>query len=274
MDHTHTSGSRDKQHVISMRRSSAGIHWRVIQRESMTRVPATFRPGGQPGRGSSRRRLNRQASSCSVPLTCKRPTARHPAGTQASISDRKPISGKASASRKPGPASIRSSHGDPVLTALARAASRTVEFSIGSLTSTWPVSGRRPRTDRPAPRTANDACDRPGSTRQLPETSRGCPSGRSGMPGIVVTGSPSPAGQATRCVWPYVPRPRRQVARGGHAATAWWRARHTASASPIGVAAGPWTKGQISSEMARQSAVADSSPSTANRPRLMRWRIT
>ena len=55
---------------------------------------------------------------------------------------------------------------------------------------------------------------------------------------------------------------------------AWRRPRHAASASPIGVAAGPWVKGQISSEMARQSAVADSSPSTANRPRLMRWRIT
>ena len=52
------------------------------------------------------------------------------------------------------------------------------------------------------------------------------------------------------------------------------RARHLASASPIGVAAGPWTKGQISSEMARQSAVADSAPSTANSPRLMRCRIT
>jgi hypothetical protein len=36
------------------------------------------------------------------------------------------------------------------------------------------------------------------------------------------------------------------------------------------VAAEPWVKGHISSEMARQSAVADSSPSTANSPRLMR----
>ena len=43
---------------------------------------------------------------------------------------------------------------------------------------------------------------------------------------------------------------------------------------PSGWRPGPWMKGQISSEMARQSAVADSSPSTANRPRLMRRRIT
>ena len=51
---------------------------------------------------------------------------------------------------------------------------------------------------------------------------------------------------------------------------AWRRARHTASARPIEVAAGPWVKGQISSAMARQSAVADSSPSTTNSPKLMR----
>src|SRR5689334_6622820 len=63
-------------------------------------------------------------------------------------------------------------------------------------------------------------------------------------------------------------------AQAGHAAIAWCRARHAASASPIGVEAGPRAKGQISSAMARQLAVADSSPSTANRPRLMRWRIT
>ena len=51
-------------------------------------------------------------------------------------------------------------------------------------------------------------------------------------------------------------------------------ARHAVSASPIGVDGGAWTNGQISSAMARQSAVADSSPSSANRPRLMRCRIT
>src|SRR5690242_5107412 len=42
---------------------------------------------------------------------------------------------------------------------------------------------------------------------------------------------------------------------GRHAAAAWRRASHAASASPIGVAAGPRTKGQISSDMARQPAV-------------------
>ena len=51
-------------------------------------------------------------------------------------------------------------------------------------------------------------------------------------------------------------------------------ARHSASAAPIGVHAGPWTNGQISSAMQRQSAVAASSPSSANRPRLIRCRIT
>jgi len=47
-----------------------------------------------------------------------------------------------------------------------------------------------------------------------------------------------------------------------------------ASASPIGVLGGPWKNGQISSAMRRQSAVADRSPSRANRPRLIRCRIT
>jgi len=52
------------------------------------------------------------------------------------------------------------------------------------------------------------------------------------------------------------------------------RDRHAASAAPIGVHGGPWKNGQISSAMPRQSAVADSSPSTANRPRLIRCKIT
>ena len=51
-------------------------------------------------------------------------------------------------------------------------------------------------------------------------------------------------------------------------------ARHSASAAPIGVHGGPWTNGQISSAMRRKSAVADSSPRRANRPRLIRCRIT
>jgi hypothetical protein len=46
------------------------------------------------------------------------------------------------------------------------------------------------------------------------------------------------------------------------------------SASPIGVVGGPSTNGQISSAMARQLAVAVSSPSSPNRPRLIRCRIT
>ena len=51
-------------------------------------------------------------------------------------------------------------------------------------------------------------------------------------------------------------------------------ASQAASASPIGVDGGPSTNGQISSAMARQSAVAVSSPSRANSPRLIRCRIT
>jgi hypothetical protein len=47
-----------------------------------------------------------------------------------------------------------------------------------------------------------------------------------------------------------------------------------ASASPIRVDAGARTNGQISSAMARQFAVAFSSPSSANRPRLIRCKIT
>jgi hypothetical protein len=62
--------------------------------------------------------------------------------------------------------------------------------------------------------------------------------------------------------------------RDRHAATGRWRARHSASARPIGVDADARTNGQISSEMARQLAVADSSPRMANKPRLMRCRIT
>src|SRR6185437_13453782 len=50
--------------------------------------------------------------------------------------------------------------------------------------------------------------------------------------------------------------------------------RQRASASPIGVDGGPWTKGQISSSIALQLAVALSSPSTANRPRLIRCSTT
>src|SRR5580704_12396269 len=111
--------------------------------------------GDEDARGAVRPRAAQVQSELagqfsSAFLTCRRPTARHPAGTQASSSDRKLISGKAAAFRKPGPASSRSSTGDPVLTALALAISRAVEFSIGSVISTPPDRGRRPRTGRPA----------------------------------------------------------------------------------------------------------------------------
>jgi 3-methyladenine DNA glycosylase AlkD len=50
--------------------------------------------------------------------------------------------------------------------------------------------------------------------------------------------------------------------------------RHRASAAPMGVHGGPCTKGQISSAIHRQSAVADSSPRRAKSPRLIRCRMT
>src|SRR5260370_915925 len=70
------------------------------------------------------------------------------------------------------------------------------------------------------------------------------------------------------------PQGTRVRAQASYAAIAGRRARHAASASPIGVDGGAWVKGQISSAMARQLAVAMSSPRTANRPRLMRCRMT
>lgn len=57
-------------------------------------------------------------------LTRRRPTARHLAGTEASSSDQKMISGKVPASKKPGPRQQPVSTGYPVLTALALAGSR------------------------------------------------------------------------------------------------------------------------------------------------------
>ena len=129
-----------------MRRPSAGIRWLVTHLESITQLLAMMMRCGPPGRVSPGCRVSWQASSCSVFLTCRRPAARHPAGTRTSSSDRKLISGKALASRKAGPASSRSRTGDPVLTALVLAASRAVESSIGSVIRTSPVSGRHPRT--------------------------------------------------------------------------------------------------------------------------------
>ena len=66
---------------------------------------------------------------------------------------------------------------DPVLTAFVLATSLAVESSIGSVISTPPVRGRRPRTGRPANHAVNDACDCAGSSRQLPAASRGWPAG-------------------------------------------------------------------------------------------------
>jgi hypothetical protein len=161
MTAAHMSGAREDEHVITMRRPRAGIHWLVTHLESITQLLVITMRGPSPACGPPPRRSSRQASSWSMPLTCRRPVARHPAGTQASRSDRKLTSGKDPASRKPGPASSRSSTVDPVLTALVLAASRAVESSIGSAISTPPVRGRRPRTGRPANDTVNDACDWP-----------------------------------------------------------------------------------------------------------------
>src|SRR5207302_6222875 len=53
-----------------------------------------------------------------------------------------------------------------------------------------------------------------------------------------------------------------------------WRPSQAASSSPSGVDAGPHTNGHNSMAIRRQLRVAYNSPSTAPRPRLMRWRIT
>jgi hypothetical protein len=87
------SGSREHEHVITMRRLSPGIHWLVTHPESMTQLLVMRMRGEQSSRVPPACRARQQASSCSAFLTCSRPTARHPAGTQASSSDRKLISG-------------------------------------------------------------------------------------------------------------------------------------------------------------------------------------
>src|SRR5580693_10704634 len=194
----HMSGSRENEHVITMRRPRAGIRLPVIHLESMTQLLPMVMRGRASGRVSPRCRSSTQASSCSTFLTRRRPTARHPAGTQASSSDRKLISGKVLASRKPGPTSNRSSTGEPVLTAPDLATRRAVESSTGSAISTRPVRGRRPRTGRPATRAAKAAYECAGSTRQLPTASRGGPPGASWMRDVVVTASPWLAGSAGR----------------------------------------------------------------------------
>src|ERR1700730_5654834 len=152
---------------MTMRRLRPGIHWLVIHRESRTqRLVSVMRDGpAAPGRGATR--SSSQARAWSGPLTRSRPTARHPAGTQASRSVRKPTSGKTSASRKPGPVTSRSSTGDPVLSERVMAVRHADEPSTGGAVITLPVRGTRPRTEPHATRAGNNAWERAGSTRQL-----------------------------------------------------------------------------------------------------------
>jgi hypothetical protein len=98
----HTAGSSAAEHVMAMRRLSAGMRRLVTHRESSTHRLAMVMRGGPSGRGSRQcawTTSSRQASAYSVPLTCSWPTACHPAGTQTSSSDRKLMSGRR---RRPG----------------------------------------------------------------------------------------------------------------------------------------------------------------------------
>ena len=88
------AGSRDNEHVITMRRPSAGICWRVTQCESMTKLLATFRRGGArpaaaieaqisgqllggildlTGRDhpAGRRQMSVHAPACGAPAVCR-----------------------------------------------------------------------------------------------------------------------------------------------------------------------------------------------------------
>src|SRR5580704_19643051 len=67
----HTSGSREHEHVITMRRPSPGIHWRVIHLESMTQLLVMRMRGEPSGCVPPTCRSRRQASSCSAFLTCR-----------------------------------------------------------------------------------------------------------------------------------------------------------------------------------------------------------
>jgi hypothetical protein len=55
------SGSRDIEHVITMRRASAGIRWLVTHLESMTQLLAIMMPSGSSGRVSPSCRSSWQA---------------------------------------------------------------------------------------------------------------------------------------------------------------------------------------------------------------------
>src|SRR5690348_17249388 len=205
-------GSRRNEQVIGMRRLRPGIHCRVTHLESITQLLTIQKRGEPPSGVSSWCRSNWQANSCSVPLTSRRPTVRHPVGTKATSSDWKVHSGKAAAARKPGPARSRSSTGDPVLTSGALAVRSAVECSIGAAVTTCPVSGRLPRTARPAIRAVNDARDRAGSTHQLPVAGRGGPLGLTLVAGVILVTSASFASRASLLTaHGQVPAPARNV---------------------------------------------------------------
>jgi hypothetical protein len=215
----HMSGSRDNEHVITMRRPRAGIRWPVTHRESMsTRAGERHAPEHRPAGGLGGKRHMR--------LGRVHPPAAD--GQPQHSCWQEPMAGRRRGRREP-----------PSLAGVSQPPAH------------WARSPARVLSVAREPACTN--------------TDSRFSSERGGlMPGPAT--SPRSAGSlgSVRRRWLTAGR------LGRHAAVAWRRACHAASASPIGVAAGPWTKGQISSEMARQSAVAASSPSTANRPRLMR----
>jgi len=142
------SGSREDEHVITMRRASAGIHWLVTHLESITRLLVITMRGTSPACGSPPCRSSRQASWWSMPLTCRRPTARHPAGTQNSRSDRKLTSGKDPAS---GNRVLPAADPAPLTRCWPRSSWRPASLlNPRSVISPPPFRGRRPRTGRPA----------------------------------------------------------------------------------------------------------------------------
>jgi hypothetical protein len=65
----HISGSRENEHVITMRRPSAGIHRVVTHLESITQLLAMMMRGGSPGRVPGRSGSSWQARSYPVFLT-------------------------------------------------------------------------------------------------------------------------------------------------------------------------------------------------------------
>jgi len=58
------SGSRENEHVMTMRRARAGIRLLVIHLASMTQLLPIVMRGGASGRVSPRSRSSTQASSC------------------------------------------------------------------------------------------------------------------------------------------------------------------------------------------------------------------